>query len=54
VPLHLRVLFDAEAEVPVLGASSGTLVYQRTRGGKHVVVRAHGRRQPLLGAMPLG
>ncbi len=53
VPLHLRVLFDCEAEVPLLGANSGVLIYQRTRNGKHVVVRAVGRRQPLLGTAPL-
>lgn len=54
VPLHLRVLFDAAEEVPLLGARSGAVIYQRTRGGKHVVVRAPGRRQPLLGTTPLG
>lgn len=54
VPLHLRVLFDSDAEVPVLGARSGTLIYQRTRSGKHVVVRAPGRRQPLLNGAALG
>lgn len=54
VPLHLRVLFDSDFEVPLLGATSGALIYQRTRGGKHVVVRAVGRRQPLLGVTPLG
>lgn len=48
VPLHLRVLFDAVDPVPLLGTTSGAVVYQRTRGGKHVVVRAPGRRQPLL------
>lgn len=54
VPLHLRVLFDSDVEVPLLGATSGAVIYQRTRNGKHVVVRAPGRRQPLLGVTPLG
>lgn len=53
-PQHLRVLFDADSEVPMLGAASGVLIYQRTRGGKHVVVKAPGRRQPLLGVTALG
>lgn len=54
VPLHLRVLFDSDVEVPLLGATSGTVIYQRTRNGKHVLVRSAGRRQPLLGVTPLG
>lgn len=54
VPLHLRVLFDSDEEVPLLGATSGAVIYQRTRGGKHVLVRAPGRRQPLLGVTSLG
>lgn len=53
VPLHLRVLFDNDTEVPLLGANSGVLIYQRTRNGKHVVVKAPGRRQPLMGTAPL-
>lgn len=48
VPLHLRILFDAESDVPLLGARNGVLLYQRTRSGRHAVVRAPGRRQPLL------
>ncbi len=54
VPLHLRVMFDSPSEIPILGARTGTMLYQRTRGGKHVVVRAPGRRQPLLSVAPLG
>lgn len=50
VPVHLRVLFDAAEVVPLVGARSGTLIYQRTRAGKHVLVRAPGRRRPLLAA----
>lgn len=48
VPLHLRILFDSDTDVPMLGARSGVLLYQRTRSGRHVLVRASGRRQPLL------
>lgn len=48
LPLHLRILFDSAEEVPLLGARTGVLIYQRTRSGKHVVVRARGRRRPLL------
>lgn len=54
MPLHLRILFDAAQEVPLLGvragsgARTGVLIYQLTKAGKHVVVRASGRRRPLL------
>lgn len=48
LPLHLRVLFDAEQEVPVIGARSGILIYQRTDNGRHVLVRAKGRRRPMM------
>ena len=48
VPLHMRVLFVAAEVVPLVGARAGTVIYQRTRTGKHVVVWAPGRRRPLL------
>lgn len=48
LPLHLRILFDSAETVPLLGAKTGVLIYQRTAAGKHVVVRASGRRRPLL------
>lgn len=48
VPVHMRVLFDAAETVPLVGAQSGTVIYQRTRTGKHVVIKAAGRRRPLL------
>lgn len=48
VPLHMRVLFSSTEVVPLVGATSGAVVYQRTRTGKHVVVKAPGRRRPLM------
>ena len=48
LPMHLRILFDSAETVPLLGAKTGVLIYQRTAAGKHVVVRASGRRRPLL------
>ena len=54
VPVHLRATFNAEDVVPVLGARSGVLVYQRTRNGEHVLLRARGRRTPLLRGGVLG
>jgi len=50
LPLHLRVMFDAAQNVPLIGARTGVLLYQRTRSGKHMLVRAQGRRSPLLSA----
>ena len=48
LPVHLRATFNADDVVPALGARSGVLVYQRTRSGQHVLLRARGRRAPLL------
>ena len=48
LPVHLRATFNADDVVPVLGDRSGVLVYQRTRSGQHVLLRARGRRAPLL------
>lgn len=50
LPQHLRVLFDAQLEVPSLGAKSGVLIYQRLPDGRHVLVRAKGRRRPMMPA----
>ncbi len=38
----------AAENVPLVGAPSGTVIYQRTRTGKHVVVKVAGRRRPLM------
>jgi hypothetical protein len=46
LPLHVRVMVDAQAESELVGARQGTLVYQRTGDGRHVVLRRVGRRPP--------
>ncbi len=46
LPLHLRVMIDSDDTPDILGQDSGVLVYQRTPNGKHLVLRAPGRRQP--------
>ncbi len=46
LPLHLRVMVEAKEEVELLGACSGTIIYQRTLDGRHLLIRAPGRRQP--------
>ncbi len=48
LPLHLRVMVDAEEETELLGDARGVLIYQRTTDGQHLLVRAPGRRQPFL------
>ena len=48
MPLHLRVMVDAEEETELLGDARGVLIYQRTTDGQHLLVRAPGRRQPFL------
>lgn len=54
LPIHLRVLFGADTPVPLLGATGGVLIYQRTKAGEHVLVRAKGRRRPLLNPVAFG
>jgi hypothetical protein len=44
---------DAPEESSLVGASAGVLIYQRTRRGEHVLIRAAGRRQPLLAGVQL-
>lgn len=46
LPLHLRVMVDAPQGTELLGQAKGTLLYQRTEGGEHLLLRAPGRRQP--------
>jgi hypothetical protein len=47
LPLHLRVMIHAEEPSEWLGgAQNGVLIYQRTLEGKHMLLRAPGRRQP--------
>jgi hypothetical protein len=53
LPLHLRVLVDAPDASPLIDARAGVLIYQRTRRGDHVLLRAVGRRQPLLAGVKL-
>ena len=48
LPLHLRVMVDAGEETELLGDTKGVLIYQRLTDGRHLLVRAPGRRQPFL------
>lgn len=54
LPLHLRVMVDAPGATELLGQAKGILLYQRTEGGAHLLLRAPGRRQPfpLLDGFP--
>ncbi len=47
LPLHLRVMIDAAEPSELLGHRSGVLIYQRTRSGEHLLIKAEGRRQPI-------
>jgi hypothetical protein len=49
LPLHLRVLIDAESPSEALTSSRGVLIYQRLAAGQHLMIRARGRRQPYQG-----
>ncbi len=46
LPLHLRVMVESKEEVELLGASTGAIIYQRTLDGRHLLIRAPGRKQP--------
>lgn len=49
LPLHLRVLVDAPTDSELFGSGKGVLIYQRTKDGRHLLLRASGRRRPYLG-----
>ena len=53
LPLHLRVMIDAETPVEALGARSGAVVYQRTRDGRHLVLRRRGAHAPFHPVAPV-
>ena len=42
-PIHVRVMIDADAPAESLGAREGSLIYQRTADGRHVVLTRPGR-----------
>lgn len=46
LPLHARVMIDALEPSDLVHERQGTLVYQRTTDGRHVVLRRSGRRRP--------
>ena len=46
LPLHLRVMVDAKQPSDLLSHPEGVFIYQRTRAGEHLLLRAPGRRQP--------
>lgn len=49
MPLHLRAMIDADEGSPLLDASQGVWIYQRTSDGRHLILTAPGRRQPYIG-----
>lgn len=53
LPLHMRVVVDAETDSALVGGRRGVLIYQRTED-RHLLVRATGRRQPFGGFRGLG
>lgn len=46
LPLHLRVMVDSSEPSDLLEDTKGVLIYQRTGDGRHLILRAPGRRQP--------
>lgn len=46
LPLHLRVMIDAPKPSSLLDHRKGAFIYHRSRAGKHLLLKAPGRRQP--------
>lgn len=46
LPLHLRVMVDAETSSELVGGQQGLMVYQRTGDGQHLLLRRAGRQRP--------
>jgi hypothetical protein len=46
LPLHLRVMVDAPQPTSLLGKRCGTFIYQRLPAGRHLLLKAPGRRKP--------
>lgn len=53
LPLHMRVVVDAQEHSDLVGGRRGVLIYQRTED-RHLLVCATGRRQPFGGFGGLG
>lgn len=45
-PLHLRVMVDASESCSMLQDKKGTLIYQQTSDGQHIVVKVRGEANP--------
>ena len=48
LPLPLRVVIEGPCSTELLDGGSGVLIYQRTRSGQHLLLRASGKRVPYL------
>ena len=46
LPMHMRVVVDAQDDTEIVGGKSGVVVYQQTKDGRHLLLTSRGRRQP--------
>lgn len=46
LPLHVRVMVEATERSDLFDDTQGVLVYHRTSDGKHLLIKAPGRRKP--------
>lgn len=53
LPMHMRVVIDAEEESPLVDGKSGVVVYQQTKDGQHLLITSRGRRQPFASSLYL-
>lgn len=53
LPIHVRATIDADERMDTLGSEQGTVIYQRTSDGRHVVLTSRGRHPPFMAATAL-
>lgn len=53
LPIHMRVVIDAEEDSPLVDGKRGVVVYQYTKDGQHLLITSRGRRQPFASSLYL-
>lgn len=51
LPMHMRVVIDAEESTELVNGKTGVVVYQQTKDGRHLLLTSHGRRQPFASSL---
>lgn len=51
LPMHMRVVVNAEAHSDLVDGTSGVVVYQQISDGRHLLLTSRGRRQPFASSL---